>query len=341
MLDAHHGQNRPDGVPLRSDSSMTLMPLVSIAPGAAGRLGSASSVVVHAVHPPRSGPPAAARSVRPSASATTTTSSGSIPASSTPRSRSRSRARPAPSHILAPRSPRGPSTSRARPRRSGVATRPRRASRSAARGARRRPPRRAWGPARGRAPAAGRPAVGEVDEARDRPAARSRSGSGGRGRARRGRTPSRRAATRWRWSAPPSCSPRPRRCGSVHHRVEARALVEMGAAEEHEGGNPAHVVRRGRCRDALRRPARRSPGSSVIGNDATGSPNAAAAGAQPEPSTTTARCLGTPVSSARRSAAERAGSSSSTASTLSRPGSGRFGRREWRWSALASARHGP
>ena len=36
MLAAHHGQNRPLGVPLRSDSAMTLMPLASTArpPGA-------------------------------------------------------------------------------------------------------------------------------------------------------------------------------------------------------------------------------------------------------------------------------------------------------------------
>ena len=34
MFEAHHGQNSPAGVPLRSDSSMTLMPLASMAPGA-------------------------------------------------------------------------------------------------------------------------------------------------------------------------------------------------------------------------------------------------------------------------------------------------------------------
>jgi hypothetical protein len=30
MLDAHHGQNSWAGVPFRSDSSMTLMPLASM-----------------------------------------------------------------------------------------------------------------------------------------------------------------------------------------------------------------------------------------------------------------------------------------------------------------------
>ena len=36
MLEAHQGQNSPDGLPLRSDSAMTLMPLASIPAGAAG-----------------------------------------------------------------------------------------------------------------------------------------------------------------------------------------------------------------------------------------------------------------------------------------------------------------
>jgi hypothetical protein len=38
MFEAHHGQNRSAGLPLRSDSWITLMPLASMAPGAAGAL---------------------------------------------------------------------------------------------------------------------------------------------------------------------------------------------------------------------------------------------------------------------------------------------------------------
>ena len=87
----------------------------------------------------------------------------------------------------------------------------------------------------------------------------------------------------------------------MDHRVEAQTLVEMGASEQHEGGHAAHVVRRDRAAMALGRPGATKPGRSVIGSVASGSPKASAAGAQPEPSTTTARCRGTPVSSARRS----------------------------------------
>ncbi len=48
MLAAHQGQNRPLGRPLRSDSSMTLMPLASTArpPGVVVLLGPPTSVVM-------------------------------------------------------------------------------------------------------------------------------------------------------------------------------------------------------------------------------------------------------------------------------------------------------
>ena len=81
MFEAHQGQNSPAAVPLRSDSSMTLMPLASMAPR--GRRGLACRGLVDGGHgvpfltrPVSSGPIRAA--VR---SATATTSVGSIPAS--------------------------------------------------------------------------------------------------------------------------------------------------------------------------------------------------------------------------------------------------------------------
>ena len=129
MLEAHHGQNSPAELPLRSLSSMTLMPLVSMAPRLAGAcrgLCLRFGVGAHVLKPSstsrtRSGPTLVALR-----SAIATTSAGSIPECLGtcwgPRSRSRSRARPAPRPTLAPRSPRTPSTCRPGPPRSAAAT---------------------------------------------------------------------------------------------------------------------------------------------------------------------------------------------------------------------------
>src|SRR5262245_45345118 len=65
MFDAHHGQNSPEGEPLRSDSSMTLMPFASMAPGAVGALRVDDSSMAVMAFPFSRGPRAAGPSVWP------------------------------------------------------------------------------------------------------------------------------------------------------------------------------------------------------------------------------------------------------------------------------------
>ena len=84
--------------------------------------------------------------------------------------------------------------------------------------------------------------------------------------------------------------------------VDAVALVEVGAAEQHQH------VRSPTGTDRIVPPCPATaggtkPGSSAIGISAAGAPMTSAAGRQPEPSTTATSCVAMPVASARWAAA--------------------------------------
>jgi hypothetical protein len=105
----------------------------------------------------------------------------------------------------------------------------------------------------------------------------------------------------------------------VDDRVDAAALVEVGAAEQTMTREPPT------CSDRTA-PAwpdtagGRKPGSSVTGTSSSAGPRASAAGTQPDPMTRATSWRGTPVSSAQRRAASAARADGSGLEASDTPG---------------------
>ena len=96
----------------------------------------------------------------------------------------------------------------------------------------------------------------------------------------------------------------------VRDRVDAVALVEVRAAEQHEHAGARRRAPSGSCRRARRPPGGRSRAGRPSRARARARRCRSAAGRQPEPSTTATSCVSTPVAAARAAAAAAAASAS-------------------------------